>query len=84
MNLLAIDPGNLDSGYCLMDTETLRPIEFGKISNHELENLLANIHIGQIVIEKIASYGMAVGKEVFDTCVEIGRLSMIAEILRIP
>ena len=84
MNLLAIDPGNLDSGYCLMDTETLRPIEFGKISNHELENLLANMHIGQIVIEKIVSYGMAVGKEVFDTCVEIGRLSMIAEILRIP
>lgn len=85
MNLLAIDPGNTESGYCLMDTETMQPIEFGKIPNKELEDLLANMSgIGQVVIEKIASYGMAVGREVFDTCVEIGRLSMIAEMMRIP
>lgn len=85
MNLLAIDPGNTESGYCLMDTETMQPIEFGKIPNKEMEDLISNMSgIGQIVIEKIASYGMAVGREVFDTCVEIGRLSMIAEMMQIP
>lgn len=85
MNLLAIDPGNTESGYCLMDTETMQPIEFGKIPNKEMEDLISNMSgIGQIVIEKIASYGMAVGREVFDTCVEIGRMSMIAEMMRIP
>ena len=68
MNLLAIDPGNTESGYCLMDTETMKPIEFGKIPNSELEDLISNMSgNGQIVIEK-----------------EIGRLSMIAEMMGIP
>ena len=54
MNLLAIDPGNTESGYCLMETETMQPIEFGKIPNKEMEDLISNMSgIGQIVIEKI-------------------------------
>ena len=30
-----------------------------------------------LVLEMVASYGMAVGKSVFDTCVAVGRYSMI-------
>ncbi|NUO59031.1 MAG: hypothetical protein HOV78_20410 [Hamadaea sp.] len=76
--ILAIDPGNTESGYALINAHTRRPIEVGKIDNHEL---LADIRgdkaafddVEVFAIEMIASYGMAVGKEVFETCVWIGR-----------
>ena len=72
--ILAIDPGNMESAYCIIENETYRPLEFGKIENNELLNRIAIFrNIDCIVIEKVASYGMAVGKEVFDTCEWYGR-----------
>lgn len=72
--ILAIDPGNIESAYCIIEKETYKPIEFGKIDNQQMLKqigLFENIEC--IVIEKVASYGMAVGKEVFDTCEWYGR-----------
>ncbi|MCE5227917.1 MAG: hypothetical protein LLG05_18915 [Porphyromonadaceae bacterium] len=85
MKILAIDPGNMESAYVLMD-ENYNPILFGKGPNEELIghiNCLRSTYFeigekgGQVilVIEMVASYGMAVGKEVFETCVWIGRFS---------
>jgi hypothetical protein len=74
--ILAIDPGNIESAYCLINKETYEPIEFGKIENDELRYKIIEGDFGyyhDFAIEMIASYGMAVGKEVFDTCVWIGR-----------
>lgn len=75
--ILAIDPGNIQSAYCIIDKDNYKPIEFGKIDNNELKGrLLGDIRffpITALAIEMIASYGMPVGKEVFDTCVWIGR-----------
>ena len=75
--ILSIDPGNIESAYCVIDKNNYKPIEFGKIKNEELrEKLLGELHyypIETLAIEMIASYGMAVGKEVFETCVWIGR-----------
>lgn len=75
--ILSIDPGNIESAYCVIDKETYKPIEFGKIDNSQLrEKLISDLHyypIESLAIEMIASYGMPVGKEVFETCVWIGR-----------
>lgn len=82
--ILAIDPGNEESAYVLLDPE-LRPVRFAKCANelmwmhmvdsmHQaMEGLPSDCEI-KVAIEMIASYGMPVGKEVFDTCVWIGRL----------
>lgn len=73
MSLLAIDPGNVESAYVILDGDRL--VEFAKVEN---ETLLARLPFfrdaaDELAIEMIASYGMAVGREVFDTCVWIGR-----------
>ena len=73
MRILAIDPGPEKSAYVVIENGL--PIEFAKLKNHEL---MIAMKLGQkasckVVIEMIASYGMSVGAEVFETCVWIGR-----------
>lgn len=75
-HILAIDPGNMHSAFCYVSTEDFRPIRFGKVENSELKRL---IHLDDsrcaAAIEMVASYGMPVGREVFETCVWIGRFA---------
>lgn len=75
--LLAVDPGNRESAYVVIDTATRQPIEFGKVDNWVLLELIDDEWLGfaHAVIEMVASYGMAVGADVFETCVWIGRFS---------
>ena len=80
--ILAIDPGNIDSAYSIIDHETLKPVDFNKVNNLELLDILECWVKGikpwdAIVIEMVAHYGkgMPAGKEVFDTCVWIGRIT---------
>lgn len=75
MRLLAIDPGNIQSAFTIIDADTCKPVAFAKTMN---EALLQSVEQGTfgydaVYIEMVASYGMAVGAEVFDTCVWIGR-----------
>lgn len=75
--ILAIDPGNIESAYCVIDKKTYKPIEFAKVKNEELLEYIWDYiprEVDTLVIEMVASYGMSVGKEVFDTCVWIGRI----------
>ena len=67
--ILAIDPGNEESAYCLIQKETYKPIEFGKISNHLMLIKLHELEYDKLIVEMIASYGMSVGQTVFETCV---------------
>jgi hypothetical protein len=76
MRILAIDPGNTESGYAVIDADTREPIHFGKITNHQFRKQITHgdfNRVDRVAIEMIESYGMAVGKEVFQTCVWIGR-----------
>ena len=72
--ILSIDPGNEKSAYTLID-ELLKPVDFGIMDNEELLGALAfkDFRAEHFAIEMIASYGMAVGKTVFDTVLWIGR-----------
>ena len=71
--IFAIDPGTTESGWVWYEAGQVR--KSGVSSNHDL---LADIQAGcidacELAIEMIASYGMAVGREVFETCVWVGR-----------
>lgn len=70
--ILAIDPGPVESAYALLDDD-LRPVKFGKAENDFVNQFVHWNHYKHFVIELVASYGMPVGKEVFDTCVWAGR-----------
>lgn len=76
-NIMAIDPGNRYSAYVIMDAATLKPLEFGKLENEKLRGIMLNAQPaypwGAVVIERVQSYGMAVGREVFETCEWTGR-----------
>ena len=76
--LLAIDPGNEQSGWVIIDTTTYQPLDFGKDTNGDVRLVVTGTDYDALVIEMIASYGMAVGREVFDTCVWIGRFDEAA------
>ena len=82
--ILAIDPGNTESAFVLMNPDySVSHSSAGKFGNEVLLKLvqdLGGISGGEltVVIEMVASYGMAVGKEVFDTCVWIGRFAQAA------
>lgn len=72
--LLAIDPGNEQSAWVVYGSKGID--RFGITKNAELRSALASGKFddcSKLAIEMIASYGMAVGKTVFETCVWIGR-----------
>lgn len=70
--VLAIDPGNVESAFCKLKGKII--YETQKIPNELMLGVLENTQYDHVAIEMIASYGMAVGASVFDTCVFIGRI----------
>jgi hypothetical protein len=71
MSLLAIDPGTHESGW--VEYRDGKVWESGVAPNHLLLDKVRETSADALAIEMIASYGMAVGREVFETCVWIGR-----------
>lgn len=82
MRIMAIDPAPQLSGFCVWDTAQNCATSFGKI-----ENDLIFAHIGDkdvCVCERIRSYGMPAGAELFETCEWSGRFQEAAKHCGIP
>lgn len=69
--IIAIDPGNEQSAYVVWNG--IEILDRDIVSNPHLKIILKGANVDMAVIEMIASYGMPVGKTVFETCVWIGR-----------
>jgi hypothetical protein len=69
--ILAIDPGTEQSGWCLFEKRQVTCS--GIAPNEEILRMMRSHPDIALAIEMIASYGMPVGREVFETCVWIGR-----------
>ena len=69
MRVLAIDPGPTKSGWCLLENGAPRA---GGWDGNEI--IITQTHFeATLVIEDIGNYGMAVGRDTFDTCKWMGR-----------
>lgn len=74
--IIAIDPGNIESAYVVM-TDDKGIVEKGKVENLVLLAILYRLRTEytnpDLYIEMVSSYGMPVGKEVFETVFWIGK-----------
>jgi len=80
--ILAIDPGTVQSAWLAFDTTVGRPLP-GQFRIEPNADLLERLRgwqgdAGVIVIEQIASYGMAVGDSTFETVHWAGRFAEAA------
>lgn len=76
MRVLAIDPGNEQSAYVLFVDGVV--LEKGIVPNAQMLDILTDPEVSaedECAIEMVASFGMAVGKEVFETVYWIGRFA---------
>lgn len=77
--VLAIDPGNLKSGYVLVreapdELGGLTILKFGVVPNEELRTLIdTSAYWTHVVLETPRPQGMPTASEVMDTLVEIGK-----------
>lgn len=71
--ILSIDPGNEKTGYALMRGKNVG--KFGVEENWDMLSFISENSdtIDILAYEMIASYGMPVGKDIFQTCLWIGR-----------
>lgn len=86
MKILAIDPGPVESCYCLIDADPFVFHYARMAENDELRRTLGSFSpdVSALVIEGVESYGMAVGREVFDTVFWIGRFFERAFLGKLP
>ncbi len=75
--ILAIDPGTTRSAWIALELPSRRPLGFSIDPNEEL---LGRLRRGTgafdlVIIEKVESFGMAVGAEVFETVFWSGRFA---------
>ena len=86
MIVIGVDPGPKQSAFVVWDSAQ-GVIDKGILPNHIVEGCLANyagldtVVADAIVFEQVESFGMAVGRDVFETVFETGRMFQIVKIL---
>lgn len=75
--IIAIDPGTSESAIVQWDGERVQEATIA--SNEECRSFVRQRSAPFVLaVEMVACYGMPVGKEVFETCLQIGRIQEIA------
>ena len=73
--ILGIDPGPHQSACVWYEPSSKNVLQFILAPNADvIDSLQHHAGSGLLAIEMIASYGMPVGADVFNTCVEIGKM----------
>lgn len=76
MKVYAIDPGNTKSAMCVIDADTLRPLDAVILVNDLLMQRIRRTKLEEedsVAIEMLQSYGNLIGRDVLETAVWIGR-----------
>jgi hypothetical protein len=84
MKIFAVDAGTTESGYCIVDSDTYKPIFFGKIDNEEVLRYVLEGCYDVLVYEEFQSYGMSVGKSTITSITWNGRFIQAAASLGKP
>lgn len=82
--ILAIDAGTEQSGFCIMEVDTYKPVMFGKIDNEELLRIVLEGCYDALVYEEFQSYGMPIGKTTIVSITWNGRFIQAAVSLGKP
>ena len=78
MEILSIDVGTTETGFCIINKETYKPIRFGKISNEDLLDIVRNEEYDTLIYEEFQSYGMPIGVSTITSITWNGRYMQIA------
>ena len=73
MIIFGIDPGTVESGYVMFNSENIQVVGSGVVGNEELLQMSSWDDANIVCIEMVASYGMPVGQTTFETVLWIGR-----------
>ena len=84
MKVFAIDAGTTESGFCIMDFATYKPLLFGKAENEEVLRYVLEGCYDVLVYEEFQSYGMSVGKSTITSITWNGRFIQAAVSLLKP
>lgn len=79
MKLLALDVGTVESGYCIVECDTYKPVQFGKVSNIELIEIVRNGDYQVCAYEQFKSYGMAIGDSTINSIQWNGRFIQLID-----
>ena len=85
--ILAIDTGTTETGYCILEAETYKPLQFGKVANSEILDIIRCVGEygdARIAIEGFQSFGMPLGQSTIESITWNGRYIQLAEDNNIP